>query len=251
MKKLHLAKGRSAGKQGRRSPHFSRELSVLYEDDAVVAVNKPAGLLAVPVSGLDRVSALALLSAELEPKSQRAFVVHRIDRFASGILLFAKTAHDRDALIRQFLGHTPVRQYLVVVRGRLGIKEGTLVHYFRREGMFQRLSKETDPGAARAELQYWVERPLRGASLVRVTLHTGLQNQIRVQFSAIGNPVIGDRKYCPKEAAERRIARVALHAGHLQFIHPRSGNMVLVDCELPTDIGRLLQALSLPTRKPR
>jgi 23S rRNA pseudouridine1911/1915/1917 synthase len=251
MKKLPRKGGHRSGKQDRRNPRFSGKLVMLYEDDAVVALNKPAGLPAVPVKGSDTPSAWSLLSAELKPRRQRAFVVHRIDRFTSGVLLFAKTERDRDALVRQFLGHSPVRQYLAVVRGYLGVKEGTLVHYFRREGMFQRLTTERGSQAARAELRYFVERRLRAASLVRVTLLTGLQNQIRVQFSATGHPVIGDRKYHRAEALERRIARVALHAGHLQFIHPRSGDSVSVDCELPPDFQSLLQALSLPTRPRR
>jgi 23S rRNA pseudouridine1911/1915/1917 synthase len=111
------------------------------------------------------------------------------------------------------------------------------------------LSTESDAQAARAELQYSVERPLLGASLVRVALVTGLQNQIRVQFSAIGHPVIGDRKYHPAEASERRIARVALHAGYLQFIHPVSGESVSIQCELPPDIRSLVQALSPPAQR--
>ena len=231
----------------RRNSRRSRELAWLYEDDAVIALNKPSGFLAVPVDGSDAPSAWSLLSAELKPRRQRAFVVHRIDRFTSGILLLAKTVRDRDALVRQFLGHTPVRQYLAVIRGHLGAKEGTLVHYFRREGMFQKLTTEKDCQAARAELRYVVEQRLRAASLVRVTLVTGLQNQIRVQFSAIGHPVIGDRKYHPEEASERRIARVALHASHLQFTHPRSGQSVSVDCEPPPpDFQSLLRALSPP-----
>jgi RluA family pseudouridine synthase len=241
-------KDNRSGKQDRRKPGSSRELVVLYEDDAVVALYKPAGLNAVPVKGSEAQSAWSLLSAELKPSRQRAFVIHRIDRFTSGVLLFAKTEADRDALVRQFLHHTPVRQYLAVIRGHLAAKEGTLVHYFRREGMFQRSTPESDPKAARAELRYFTERRLRDASLVRVTLVTGLQNQIRVQFSAFGHPVIGDRKYHPVEASERRIARVALHATHLQFTHPRSGNGVSVHCEPPADFQSLLQALSLPAR---
>ena len=233
----------------RRRPGFSSKLAVLYEDDAVVALDKPAGLPAVPVKGSDTPSAWSLLSAQLKRKRQRAFVVHRIDRFTSGVLLFAKTESGRDTLVRQFLGHTPIRRYLAVVRGRLGAKEGKLVQYFRREGMFQKLSTEKDANAARAELLYSVERPLLGASLVRVALVTGLQNQIRVQFSAIGHPVIGDRKYHPAEASERRIARVALHAGYLQFIHPVSGESVSIQCELPPDIRSLVQALSPPAQR--
>ena len=230
---------------------FSRELQVLYEDDSIIALNKPAKLLAVPAENSSAPSALSLLSAELRRKRQRAIVVHRIDRYTSGILLFAKTWPDREALVRQFLEHTPVRQYLAVVRGHLKAKEGTLVHHFRQQGLFQRLTRERDPKATRAELRYSVERVLRGATLVRVSLVTGLQNQIRVQLSALGHPVIGDRKYHPEEASERRITRVALHAAHLEFAHPRTGENVSIDCEPPADFQSLLQALKFPSRPPR
>jgi 23S rRNA-/tRNA-specific pseudouridylate synthase len=179
---------------------------VLYEDEAVVVLDKPAGLPAVPVPGAETPSALSLLSASLKAKRQRAHVVHRIDRFTSGILLFAKTEGDRDRLVRQFLNHTPVRQYLAVLRGRLATTEGTLVHYLRRVGMRQQLSREADAGAARAELRYTAERFHRAATLVRVSLVTGLQNQIRAQFSAVGHPVVGDRKYNPEEATERPVS---------------------------------------------
>jgi 23S rRNA pseudouridine1911/1915/1917 synthase len=250
MKKPSRKPRRRAGKpdrvsahEDRRQPRFSRELSVLYEDDAVVVLDKPPGLLAVPIKGSNTPSALSLLSAELKLKRQRALVVHRIDRFTSGILLFAKTDPDREALVRQFLDHTPTRQYLAVVRGHLGVEAGTLVHYFRREGMFQQLRTAKDPKATRAELRYSVEQTFADASLVRVELVTGLQNQIRVQFSAIGHPVIGDRKYHQAESSEPLIARVALHATHLQFVHPRSGENVSIDCELPPDFQYLVRAL--------
>ena len=251
MKKPPRHRGPNQGSQTRRQPRFSHELAVLYEDDAVIALNKPAKLLAVPAENSSAPSALSLLSAELRHKRQRAFVVHRIDRYTSGILLFAKTWPDREALVRQFLEHTPVRQYLAVVRGHIKDKDGTLVHHFRQEGMFQKLTRARDPKATRAELRYSVERLLRGASLVRVSLVTGLQNQIRVQLSALGHPVIGDRKYHPEEASERRITRVALHAAHLEFAHPRTGERVSIDCEPPADFQSLLQSLKLPARPRR
>src|SRR5579864_6054074 len=234
------ASRRSGAQRQPRSP----DPAIVYEDEAVVALDKPAGLPAVPVPNSDTRSAWSLLSAELRRRKQRAFVVHRIDRFTSGLLLFAKSEPDRDALVRQFLAHTPVREYLAVVRGHLAAAQGTLVHYFRREGMFQRITHEKDREAARAELRYAVERRLRAASLVRVTLVTGLQNQIRVQFSALGHPVVGDRKYHPEEAAERRIARVALHAAHLEFLHPRSGERLSVNCEPPADFLSLVRGLT-------
>ncbi len=235
---------RNSGEQVGRQGRLARKLEIVYEDDAIVAVNKPAGLAAVPMKGSDAPSAFSLLRAELKAKRQQAQVVHRIDRFTSGILLFAKTEADREALVQQFLRHTPVRQYLAVVRGQVAPEQGTLVHYLRREGMFQRLTRKSDREGTQAELRYSVERQLRGASLVRVTLVTGLQNQIRVQFSATGHPVIGDRKYHPEEAAERRIARVALHAADLGFVHPRTGASVSLDCEQPADFQALVRALS-------
>ena len=245
MKRFQARGDRRLGKQGRR------ELHVLYEDDAVVVLNKRAKLLAVPKDDADTPSALSILSAELNSKRQRAFVVHRIDRLTSGILLFAKTWPDREALVQQFIRHTPVREYLAAVRGHLLLQEGTLVHHLRQVGMFQKVTTERDPRSVRAELRYSVEHRLKDASLVRASLVTGLQNQIRVQFSAIGHPVIGDRKYSPAEKLERRITRVALHAAHLQFIHPRTGEIVGFHCEPPPDFQALLKALELPIRMRR
>lgn len=235
--------GSSQARQNRRLR--PEQLDILFEDDAVIVVNKPAGLPAVPVPGSEIPSAWSLLSAQLKTKRQKAFTVHRIDRFTSGIMLFAKTQRDRDALVRQFLAHVPEREYMAVVRGHLAPREGTLVHYLRKAGMFQKLSRANDRDAARAELHYVVEQSLRGATLVRVALITGLQNQIRVQFSAIAHPVVGDRKHHPAEAQEQRIDRVALHAAHLKFDHPRSGKSISIECEPPQDFRALVKALSI------
>ncbi len=251
MNKRPETRGRRSASRGPRKPRFPRELAVLYEDDAVVVVNKPAGLLSVPVRGSKMPSALSVLDGEMKDEKRRAYIVHRIDRFTSGVLLFAKSQKDRENLIRQFLAHTPLREYLTVVRGRLEARQGTLVQHFRREGQFQKLASEKDDEAARAELRYTVERVLRGASLIRVALETGLQNQIRVQFLAIGHPVMGDRKYHPEEASERRIARVALHAARLQFAHPRTGETISIDCPPPPDFVALLKALEPPARPRR
>jgi 23S rRNA pseudouridine1911/1915/1917 synthase len=228
-----------------------REVSILFEDDALIVLNKPAGLLAVPIKGSDVPSALSLLIAELKPRKQRALIVHRIDRFASGILLFAKTDRDRDSLIQQFLAHTPLRGYLAVVRGQLRAATGPLIHYFKRQGLFQQLRTATDPDAARAELRYYVDRVFREATVVKVELVTGLQNQIRAQFSALGHPIIGDRKYEPTEAEEHLIDRVALHAAHLEFTHPRSGERIKLDCQPPQDFQRLIRELDRAGRPRR
>ena len=99
----------------RRGARFPREIEVLYQDAAVIVINKPPGLASVPVKGLNTPSALEVLRTELPPPT-RVFVVHRIDRFTSGAILFAATAKDREVLIKQFLEHTPDRQYVAVVQ---------------------------------------------------------------------------------------------------------------------------------------
>src|SRR5258707_5146019 len=166
MKRIRPSIGRRLGKQDRR------QLRVLYQDDAVVVLNKPAKMLAVPTDDSDLPSALSLLSAELESKRQRAFVVHRIDRQTSGILLFAKTWPDREALVQQFIRQTPVREYLAAVRGHLRLKEGTLVHYFRQQGTFQKVTTERDPKSARAELPHSVEHRPKDQTPVPILLAT-------------------------------------------------------------------------------
>ena len=236
----------SPKKDDRRKPRFSLNLSILYEDDALIIIDKPSGLLAVPIPGSQTPSAWSLLAERLEKKKQKALIVHRIDRFSSGALLFAKTATDRAALVRQFLDHTPERHYIAALRGRVELKSGTLVHYFRKEGMYQQLRSAKDPEATRAELRYSVDRLFSNATLVKIELVTGLQNQIRAQFSALGHPVIGDRKFHPAESAETRIDRVALHAAHLKFTHPRTKKMVSVDCKLPPEFNHLIRELSRP-----
>jgi len=239
---------RPSSHEDTRRPRFSRDLSILYEDDAVIVIDKPAGLLAVPIKGSATPSAWSLLAEKLERKKQRALIVHRIDRFSSGALLFAKTAPDRESLVRQFLAHTPVRQYVAALRHRIANsttdEPRTLAHYFRREGMYQQLRTAKDPEASRAELRYSVERLFPDASLVRVELVTGLQNQIRAQFLALGHPVVGDRKYRRAESSEPLIDRVALHAAHLEFIHPRSRKNISIDCKVPPDFQHLLRELA-------
>src|SRR3981081_4362639 len=174
MKRIRPSIGRRLGKQDRR------QLRVLYQDDAVVVLNKPAKMLAVPTDDSDLPSSLSVLSEELESKRQRAFVVHRIDRLTSGILLFAKTWPDREALVQQFIRATPLRESRAAVRGHLRLKEGTLVHYFRQEGMFQKVTTESDPKSARAELRYSVEHRLKGAPLGRDALGERVTKQNRL-----------------------------------------------------------------------
>ncbi len=244
MKRFQPRGGRHLGTQDRPL------LQVLYEDDAVVVLNKRAKLLAVPTDDSDAPSALSILSAELKARGKRP-----LSCIASIVTHPAFCSSQKPGQIekRSYNSLSCTHRCANISRrfADISAEEGTLVHHFRQEGMFQKVTTEGDPKASRAELRYSVEHSLKGASLVRVSLVTGLQNQIRVQLAAIGHPVIGDRKYNPSEKEERRITRVALHAARLQFLHPRSGEIICIDCEPPPDFQSLLKALGLPMRTPR
>ena len=141
MKRFQPRGDRRLGKQDRRQLH------VLYEDDAVVVLNKRAKLLAVPADDSDIPSALSILSAELKSKRQRAFVVHRTrSSHVWDSALSQKTWHrSRSTRATVYPTHPGAGEYLAAVRGHLRFKEGTLVHYFRQEGMFQKVTTENDP----------------------------------------------------------------------------------------------------------
>jgi 23S rRNA pseudouridine1911/1915/1917 synthase len=216
-------------------------VKIIYEDSDLVVVDKPAGLLSVPVTGSTVPNALALTNKILSRKHERAFIVHRIDRYTSGLLLFAKHRKSRQHLVEQFREHTPTRRYLAIVRGTPKRPEGKLVHHMvlRDSGFRQEIVPASVRGAAKAELSYRVLETGAGVSLLEIELHTGLKNQIRVQCGAAGFPIVGDRHYHDEEH-RAPIDHQALHAAFLGFIHPRTQREVSFESRLPRELEALL-----------
>lgn len=215
---------------------------ILYEDKQLIAVNKPAGILTVPISGMKSANLKECLDHYLEPQKKSAQTVHRIDRYTSGVVLFAKNRRARTRLIEQFRNHEPARIYLALVRGVPDPPEADLVHYMKRikEGFRNVIVPESDPDAAKARMLYRVLERYKETSLVEVALDTGLKNQIRVQLAEIGHPTVGDRHYVSDEQEEKLINRQALHASRLEFIHPGSGEILGITAPIPKDLKRLM-----------
>lgn len=215
---------------------------ILYEDKQIIAVNKPAGVLTVPIPGMKSANLQDALDLYLEPVKKKAQTVHRIDRYTSGVVLFAKSIRARSRLIKQFRNHEPARIYLALVRGIPDPPEGELVHYMKRvkEGFRNVIVPEGDPSGARARLLYRVVEKFMDASLLEVALDTGLKNQIRVQLTEIGHPTVGDRHYASGEQEEKLIDRQALHASRLEFHHPSTGEIIGLEAEIPKDFKRLI-----------
>ncbi len=204
-------------------------------------VNKPAGLLAVPIPRSKVQNMRDLLNEYLLRRKQKAIIVHRIDRYTSGLMVFAKNQRVHAHLVRQFLAHTPHRIYLTMVRGVPEAEEGELRHYLRltRHGFRQVVVEGEEQGGTLAITRYRLLARLKEVSLLEVQLVTGLKNQIRVQFWAAGHPILGDRHYDPAELREKAIDRQALHAFRLGFTHPGSGKYVAFQAPIPEDFRRL------------
>jgi 23S rRNA pseudouridine1911/1915/1917 synthase len=227
----------------------ARDLPILYEDDALLVVNKPPGVLAVPLQRREEArSVFDDLAEYLKKRRKRPpLVVHRIDRDTSGLVLFAKTAAAQDHLKDQFKRHRPERVYLAVVYGVPSPASGTwrdrLV--WDEESLLQKETHPRDPRGKEATSRYRVVERLRGASLVEVTLVTGRRNQIRIQARLHGHTLVGEQRYTfgPEHLRPIGFSRQALHAFRLGFEHPTDGRHVRFEAPLPEDIAELVQQL--------
>lgn len=223
---------------------------IIHEDGDVVVVDKDAGLLTVPIPKSKARNLKELLDSYLVNRDRgRALQVHRIDRYTSGLVVFAKNRDAREKLVAQFRERTPERLYLALVRGSVEADSGTLRHQLRltREGFRQKVVPQ---GGTEAITHYKVQERLDGVTLVQVRLETGLKNQIRVQFQAAGHPLMGDRHYEKAEADERLLSRQALHAWRLSFIHPRRKRTVGFEAPLAADLAVLVDRLRVPEQTP-
>lgn len=217
--------------------------SVIYEDDELFIVDKPAGMLAVPIPDSSVMNMLDLVKEHFEDSSYTdANTAHRIDRYTSGLMVFAKTEEAYKHLFNQFKNHLPKRTYLAIVRGLVQPDAGELNHYLKlvKEGFRNIVVDRKDPDATPARLTYNVLERFLSTSLVQANLDTGLKNQIRVQFNAIGHCLVGDRHYAPEEKKEQLIKRQALHAWKITLTHPLTGEEVAFTADLPADMLRLL-----------
>ncbi|OGL46380.1 MAG: hypothetical protein A2161_02995, partial [Candidatus Schekmanbacteria bacterium RBG_13_48_7] len=216
-----------------------QKFNIIFEDSDLLIVSKPAGLLSVPIKSSKAVNLKDQLNRYLASRKQKAFIVHRIDRYTSGLMVFAKNIRARTHLVNQFLAHKPKRIYLALVRGCMSPPKGKLQHYLKliKSGFRQVVVKGESQGGQLAVTHYEVLKSNKKYSLVKIQLETGLKNQIRVQFAAAGHPVIGDRHYTPDEKTEPLIQRQALHAYRLGFIHPVTLKQVVFKANPPFDFN--------------
>ena len=219
------------------------DLRIIHDDTDFVIVDKPAGLLSVPVSPGTSVNLFDQVASRFDSEDVRVGSVHRIDRFTSGLMIFSKNDRAHQHLLGQFSDHTARRCYLAVVRGLIQKDEGELNHHLKliTEGFRNIVVSPDEEGATPARLTYKVQERFVDTTLVEVDLDTGLKNQIRVQFEEEGHQLVGDQHYAPVEEGEPLISRQALHASLLEFVHPSTGEKVFFNCPLPPDMLKLVE----------
>jgi 23S rRNA pseudouridine1911/1915/1917 synthase len=225
---------------GKRVPAESIErhgLKIIFLDDDVVVVDKRAGLLSMGSEGEKERTAHRILNEHLKALTklaqQQAFIVHRLDRETSGLMLFARSRAVQAALQENW--KTVTKRYLAVVEGVPAKTEGTL-----RDNLVESKSlrmHRVERGGELAITHYRVLRTGRGSSIVEFTLETGRKNQIRVQIAGLGHPIVGDRKY---GAATDPARRLALHSSELKFRHPVTGTSMEFRSAMPTRLLALL-----------
>lgn len=218
-------------------------LTILYEDEMLLAVDKPAGMVVHPAPGHKRGTLVnALLAHRPELASlNRAGIVHRLDRYTSGLLLVAKTEEAHRTLQRQFRLRQVHKVYLALVKGRLIPEEGRIEAPLGRDPRHrQRMTVVAD--GRRASTAYRAHAYFENYTLLEVQPETGRTHQIRVHLSAIGHPVVGDRLYGP-HSTTFRLRRCFLHAWRLGFTHPTKGEWLELEVGLPLELEQVLAAL--------
>jgi 23S rRNA pseudouridine1911/1915/1917 synthase len=236
------------GSARRPGPKEAGDVGVVHEDDVLLVLNKPAGLLSVPLA---RKAAASSVYEQLEQyfrshHKRRPFVVHRIDRDTSGLVLFAKDARTQAALKAQFRRREPERVYWAIVYGHPDPPQGTWRDHlvWDTKALIQKETHPHDRRATEAISEYRVLERFRDASLIEVRLQTGKRNQIRIQARLRGHTLIGERRYVSPET-RRPIAfsRQALHAYRLAFRHPADGRLLRFEAPPPADFAALLARL--------
>lgn len=218
-------------------------LEVLYEDDDLAAVNKPAGITVHAGAGLrsgtlvnallHRFGGLSGLGGELRPG-----LVHRLDRQTSGVLLVAKNDEAHRRLAGQFQARAVEKAYLALVHGAVASERGRISAPIARDLKRRRRMTARRRSGREALTKYRVLRPLAGFTLLEVTPHTGRTHQVRVHLASLGHPVVGDTLY---GAPGGVLDRTFLHAARIAFHHPRTGQRLEISAPLPAELAQFLE----------
>ncbi len=234
-------------KPARKAKKSQARFEVVHDDEQLIVVNKPAGLLTVPTPKREPNTLQSQIRKWLERNQpgNQAICVHRLDRGVSGLLVFAKSHAVADRLREQFAARKPQRRYVAIVSGEVKPNQGTFQSYLATDDALNRYSV-ADPQAGELAITHFeVKERWDGATLVQVRLETGRRNQIRVHFAEAGHPIIGDPRYRPdlSEHPQWPLKRIALHAETLGLVHPETDEQLLFTADWPQEFRDIRRRL--------
>lgn len=203
-------------------------LRIVHDDDQIVVLEKPEGLLSVATDTETRATVHAMLKRQFH--NRRVYPVHRLDRETSGVMLFAYTERARDDLKSQFEQHSIDKTYFAIVEKEMPIGKGTWESYMEEDDFFYVKSTNDSVKGKLAITHYEVLKADRNRSLLRLKPQSGRKNQLRVHCTESGHPIIGDKKY---GSHSNPLKRVCLHAQKITFTHPTSGRRMTFAAPLP------------------
>lgn len=216
-------------------------VKLMYEDDDIIVINKGYGLLSVGTeTGRNAETAYSILRDYVKRKhpSNKIFIVHRLDRDTSGLMMFAKNEAAKEAMQHNWNNMVLDRNYVAVLEGYVGDDSGVIRSNLDENSRFLVYSTNAEGAGKPAVTHYKVLARGKGYSLVQFSLDTGRKNQIRVHASDLGHPIVGDRKY---GAQASPIHRLALHAYTLKFAHPLSRKLMSFELPVPASFASLLK----------
>jgi len=215
-----------------------RGINIIYEDKDIIVIDKPFGMLSIATDNRKSQTAYNLLSAHVKSrrKGNKIFVVHRLDRETSGLMMFAKSKNVQHILQSNWKNIISERTYLSIVEGVPEKSNGIITSYLRESKAMIVYSSQNPQDGHKAVTHYEVIKSGRGYSMLKVKLETGKKNQIRVHMQDIGHPVIGDKKYGSKT---NPIRRLGLHASVLAFKHPVNNKPLHFETAIPEKFLRL------------
>jgi 23S rRNA pseudouridine1911/1915/1917 synthase len=220
---------------GPPAPAFPALLRLLHEDEDLLVVDKPAGLLTIATETERERTAYRLLRDWSGAQGGRKiFIVHRLDRETSGVLVFARSPSVKRALQAQFEARTPERVYVARVEGVVREQDGTLTSRLAEDRALRVRASPDGRRGKEAITRYRVLERYRDATLLELALVTGRRGQLRAQLAALGHPIVGDRAYGSRRDPLRR---VCLHATRLGFVHP-NGRRVVFESPPPPGFRR-------------
>lgn len=215
-------------------------IKLVYEDAHVLVINKGYGILSMGTDNVKTGTAYSVMREYVKYHDPRAqvFIVHRLDRDTSGLMMLAKTAEAKDAMQHNWSNMVINRKYVAVVEGVMEKKEGEVRSYLAENSKYEVYSVDDPSKGQLAVTRYRVIATGGGYSLVELELDTGRKNQIRVHMKDIGHPIVGDRKY---GAGISPIHRLALHAQTLRFVHPIERREMNFTTPIPARFSALLR----------